>query len=36
LYAEYAFMFALVAGAVVITFGLVGIQSERSKRVQQS
>lgn len=33
-YAEYAFMFALVAGAAITTFGLVSIQRERSKRVQ--
>ncbi|HEY1211532.1 MAG TPA: hypothetical protein VGE82_01155 [Nitrososphaera sp.] len=33
-YAEYAFMFTLIAGAVILTFGLISIQ--RSKRVQQS
>ena len=33
-YAEYAFMFTLIAGAVIVTYGLVSIQ--RSKRVQQS
>jgi hypothetical protein len=32
--AEYAFMFTLIAGAVIVTFGLISVQ--RSKRVQQS
>jgi hypothetical protein len=35
-YAEYAFLFTLIAGAVLTTFGLVSIQRERGKRVQQS
>lgn len=35
-YTEYAFLFTLIAGAVVMTFGLVSIQREKGKRVQQS
>ena len=33
-YAEYAFMFTLIAGAVIMTYSLVSIQ--RSRRVPQS
>jgi hypothetical protein len=35
-YTEYVFLFMLIAGAVLTIFGLVSIQSERGKRVQQS
>ena len=35
-YAEYAFLFTLIAGVVLAIFGLVSIQREKGKRVQQS
>jgi hypothetical protein len=35
-YTEYAFLFTLIAGVVLIIFGLVSIQREKGKRVQQS
>jgi hypothetical protein len=35
-YTEYAFMFTLIAGAVIMTFGLVSIQREKGKQTQQS
>jgi hypothetical protein len=35
-YKEYAFLFTLIAGLVLTIFGLVSIQKEKGKRVQQS
>lgn len=35
-YTEYVFLFTLIAGVVLTIFGLVSIQKERGKRVQQS
>jgi hypothetical protein len=35
-YAEYAFLFTLIAGVVLTIFGLVSIQREKGKRIQQS
>jgi hypothetical protein len=35
-YTEYAFLFTLIAGVVLTIFGLVSIQREKGKRIQQS
>jgi quinol-cytochrome oxidoreductase complex cytochrome b subunit len=33
---QYAFLFTMIAGLVLTIFGLVSIQGEKGKRVQQS